>query len=133
MQQYKEKQSFGQKLEDARLLHASTLRELGRIHEDKLQSLEQELATVKSQLPSSSQSSSSSLASTGQKIQGFETLEREHQGHLETIQKSYAQEKKQLLKEHDEEIAKVQANFEKELTQAVAEHEVNWRVYSTRL
>lgn len=125
IQQFNEKQTFRQKFDDARALHARSLQELRRIHEDKLESLGQELEAVKSQIRSpvaSRKSASGSISSKGKK-QDAEAVKK-HERDLEAMKKDQVQEKKRLRSEHKQEISRVRADLGKELGQAIAEHEV---------
>ncbi|KAG0042612.1 hypothetical protein BGZ83_000252 [Gryganskiella cystojenkinii] len=124
---YNEKFMFQQKFDDARILHASTLQELRRIHEDKLQCLAQELDEVKRQQKQQQQppkNRPSSSKTGGKPSSANKATGERHRKDLEVLKKSHEKEKSQLLKDHEELVKKAKAAFQKELSEAVAEHEV---------
>lgn len=103
-----------QKLEETKALHESTIKELNRIHDDKLHSLEQELNAVRQEKQSRS----------GANAQ----VQERYRQDLEQIKKTHAQEVAQLLKEHKEEVGALNAQFEEQKTKAVGEFEVCYQV-----
>ncbi|KAI1315086.1 hypothetical protein EDD11_001328 [Mortierella claussenii] len=104
-----------QKLDETRALHATTIEELNRIHDDKLQSLEMELQEFKHERPVSTSSGS-----------GHTTQERYHQD-LEGIKNTRRKELSQLLKEHQEEIDNIKTDFDRQKKEAAHEYETELR------
>ncbi|GJJ69944.1 hypothetical protein EMPS_02293 [Entomortierella parvispora] len=126
IQQYQEKQIFRQKFDDARALHARSLQELRRIHEDKLESLGQELEVVKSQIrtpATSRKSTSGSNSSKGKKQDTEAQAAAQHEKDLVALKKDQSQEKKRLKSEHEKELSRVRADLDKDLERAVTEHQ----------
>ncbi|KAI7830399.1 hypothetical protein BC939DRAFT_281231 [Gamsiella multidivaricata] len=93
-----------EKLEETKALHATTIEELNRIHDDKLQSLESELQMAKQQ------------RLRGSNLSG-------HVQDLEEIMETHEQELTRLLKEHQQEIDAVNADFDNQKKQEVEEYE----------
>lgn len=101
-----------QKLEERKALHDTTIKELNRIHEDKLQSLEQEIRSVRQ----------AKLNRSGLNAQ----VQEKYRQDLEGIKKTHEQEVAQLLREHQEEVDAVKAQFEGQKAKAIAEYEVRY-------
>ncbi|KAG0031801.1 hypothetical protein BGZ81_000571 [Podila clonocystis] len=105
IQKYNEFAGFQQRLHDAQALHSSTLEELNRIHEDRLQSLEVEIQAAR------------------QEQCGVEgDAQEKFRQDLEQFRAVHKKELDQLLKEHQQEVGAMNADFVKQLKEGVQEH-----------
>ncbi|KAG0331697.1 hypothetical protein BG000_010688 [Podila horticola] len=105
VQKYNEFAGFQRRLHDAQALHSSTLEELNRIHEDRLQSLEMEIQAAR------------------QEQCGVEgDAQEKFRLDLEQFRAVHKNELDQLLKEHQQEVDAMNADFEKQLKEDVEEH-----------
>jgi hypothetical protein len=119
IQKHDEVDALRQKLEETRALHDSTIKELNRIHDDKLHSLEQELNAVRQE----------KLSRSGANAQ----VQERYRQDLLQIKKTHEQEVAQLLREHQEEVGVLNAQFEEQKAKAVGEFEVCYRVFCPTL
>ncbi|KAG0253743.1 hypothetical protein BG011_006202, partial [Mortierella polycephala] len=114
IQKCRENAPLRQKLDETLALHATTVKELNRIHEDKLYSLAQELQVAK-------QERITTRSGTTDQVQESYRLD------LMGIKKTHQHELDQLLTEHQEEVDAAQTQFEAQMKQAVEEHEAELR------
>lgn len=112
IQKQREVNLLRQKLEEAEALHETTIKELNRIHDDKLLSLEQELGAVRQE----------KLNRSGLNAQ----VQEKYRQDLVEIKKTHEQEVAQLLRDHQEEVGGIKAQFEGQKAKAVAEYEVRY-------
>ncbi|KAF9919362.1 hypothetical protein BX616_005405 [Lobosporangium transversale] len=110
-QKYNDVIALRKKLADAKALHATTIEELNRIHDDKLHSLELELQAFRQEKPSRVS------PDVGKNAQD------RYRQDLESIKNANRKELSQLLKQHQDEIDAIKAQFEEEKRQQVQEHE----------
>ena len=96
-----------QKLEESQALHSSTLEELNRIHEDKLQSLEIELQAARQE-----------------RLGAEDDIKDKYGQDLEVLRLSHQDELTQLLLDHGEEVDALKRLFEEKIEEAKEKVEV---------
>ncbi len=98
-------------MDESLALHATTLDQLNRIHDDKLHSLELELHAAQAE-------------QMGRADVADQEVQERYRLDLEDIRQTHQKEVEQLLNEHQEEVDAVNANFEMLKKQATDEYEV---------
>jgi hypothetical protein len=114
IQRHEEIIRLGQKLEESKELHSSSLEELNRIHDDKLQCLEMELQSYKQE----DHLRPDQLAGDKQQVEERYRLD------LEEFKKNHQRDLEQLLAEHQDEVDAINAQLDKQLKEELHEHEV---------
>lgn len=106
---YEEVADLRQKLEESQALHSSTLEELNRIHEDKLQSLEIELQAARQE-----------------RFGAEDDINVKYGQDLEELRLSHQEELTQLLTDHGEEVDALKKLFEQKIEEAKEQVEVGY-------
>lgn len=102
------------KLEESKELHSSSLEELNRIHDDKLQSLEMELQSYKQD----DHIRPDQLSGNNQQAEERYRLD------LEEFKNNHQRDLEQMLAEHQDEVDAINAQLDKQLKEELLEHEV---------
>lgn len=104
---YEEVAGFRQKLEESQALHSSTLEELNRIHEDKLQSLEIELQAARQE-----------------RLGAEDDVKEKYGADLEELRLSHQEEVTQLMLDHSYELDRLKKESEDKIEEAKEHAEV---------
>ena len=109
---YEEVAGYKQKLEESQALHSSSLEELNRIHEDKLQSLEIELQAARQE-----------------RLGAEDEIKDKYGQDLEELRLAQQDELTQQLVEHAEEVAALKRLYEEKIEEAKDQAEVLFLTY----
>jgi chromosome segregation ATPase len=104
---YEEVAGYRQKLEESQALHSSTLEELNRIHEDKLQSLEIELQAARQE-----------------RLGAEDEIKDKYGLDLDELRLAHQEELTQQLVEHGEEVEALKKLYEEKIEEARDQAEV---------